>query len=262
MKLTIYQIDAFTNQVFSGNPAAVCPLKVWLPDSILQAIAEENNLSETAYYVPTESGFHIRWFTPSSEVNLCGHATLAASYVIFELTGHSTNTITFTSRSGELIVHRNHDLLVMDFPSQPPAPCKTPQALRHSLSQEPIEVLSAEDYIAVYAKQDDILTINPDFEKLKSLNLRGVIITATGQDVDFVSRFFAPKFGIDEDPVTGSAHCELTPYWSKKLGKNQLIAKQLSQRGGTIQCELKEDRVLLSGKAVKYMEGQIILSHH
>ena len=262
MKLTIYQIDAFTNQVFSGNPAAVCPLKIWLPDSILQAIAEENNLSETAYYVPTESGFHIRWFTPSSEVNLCGHATLAASYVIFELTGHSTNTITFTSRSGELIVHRNHDLLVMDFPSQPPAPCKTPQALRHSLSQEPIEVLSAEDYIAVYAKQDDILTINPDFEKLKSLNLRGVIITATGQDVDFVSRFFAPKFGIDEDPVTGSAHCELTPYWSKKLGKNQLIAKQLSQRGGTIQCELKEDRVLLSGKAVKYMEGQIILSHH
>ena len=262
MELTLYQIDAFTNQVFSGNPAAVCPLKVWLPDSILQAIAEENNLSETAYYVPTRSGFHIRWFTPSSEVDLCGHATLAAAYVIFELAAHSTSTIIFTSRSGELIVHRSHDLLVMDFPSQPPSPCKTPQALRDSLSQEPIEVLSAEDYMAVYAEQDDILTIKPDFEKLKSLDLRGVIITAKGKNVDFVSRFFAPKFGIYEDPVTGSAHCELTPYWAKELGRSQLVAKQLSQRGGIIQCELKGDRVLLSGKAVKYMEGRIVLSHY
>ena len=262
MELTLYQIDAFTNQVFSGNPAAVCPLEVWLPDSTLQAIAEENNLSETAYYVPMGSEFHIRWFTPASEVNLCGHATLAASYVIFELTGHPTNTITFTSRSGELIVHRNHDLLVMDFPSQPPSPCKMPQTLRNSLGKEPIEVLSAEDYMAVYDEQDDILTIKPDFEKLKSLNLRGVIITAKGRNVDFVSRFFAPKFGIDEDPVTGSAHCELTPYWAKKLGKSQLIGKQLSPRGGIVQCELKGDRVLLSGKAVKYMEGQIILPHY
>ena len=259
MKLTIYQIDAFTNQVFSGNPAAVCPLETWLPDSTLQAIAAENNLSETAYYILTESGFHIRWFTPYAEVNLCGHATLAASYVIFELIGHPTNTITFTSKSGELTVRRNHDFLVMDFPSQPPSTCKIPQTLKNSLGNEPIEVLSAEDYMVVYETQDDILTINPNFEKLKSLNLRGVIITAKGENVDFVSRFFAPKLGINEDPVTGSAHCELTPYWAKKLGKNQLISKQLSPRGGVIQCELKGDRVLLSGKAVKYMEGKIIL---
>jgi PhzF family phenazine biosynthesis protein len=206
--------------------------------------------------VPTETGFHIRWFTPTTEVNLCGHATLAAAYVIFN-TGYDQNVIQFESRSGELVVSRDNDLIVMDFPSQPGTPCHVPKELIEGLGKKPIEGLFSEDYIAVFESEKDIISLNPNFEALSQLEQRGVIATARGQTVDFVSRFFAPKLGINEDPVTGSAHCELTPYWAGKLNKTKLMAKQLSKRGGEIACELKSNRVFLSGKAVKYMEAKI-----
>jgi len=257
MELTLYQIDAFTDKLFKGNPAAVCPLEEWLPDSILQAIAEENNLSETAFYVPTDSAFHIRWFTPVAEVDLCGHATLAAAYVIFECTSYADRTIRFESRSGELIVKRDKDLLVMDFPSQPVQPCDAPRALIDGLGKEPLEVLFADDYLAVFENENAIISLRPNFEVLKKLDLRGIIVTALGKDVDFVSRFFAPKYGVNEDPVTGSAHCELVPYWHGKLNKTEFRARQLSRRTGEIDCALEGDRVILAGKAVKYMEGKI-----
>jgi predicted PhzF superfamily epimerase YddE/YHI9 len=233
MELKLYQIDAFTDRVFQGNPAAVCLLESWLPDSVLQAIAEENNLSETAYCVPVDNGFHIRWFTPATEVDLCGHATLAAAYVIF-ITGYKHESIRFRSRSGELVVTRDKDLLVMDFPSHPVKACPIPRELVEGLYKEPVEVLSSEDYIAVFENEDDIISLVPDFEILKRLDLRGVIVTAPGRKVDFVSRFFAPKLGINEDPVTGAAHCELTPYWANRLNKTRLMARQLSRRGGGI----------------------------
>ncbi len=257
MELTLYQIDAFAKKVFQGNPAAVCPLESWLPDSVLQAIAEENNLSETAFYVPIENGFHLRWFTPAAEVDLCGHATLATAFVIFKLMAYDKNSINFKSKSGNLIVTRKEKLLVMDFPSQPPKPCPMPELLREGLGKTPLETLSSEDYMVIYENETDIMGLDPNFEKLKALDLRGIIVTAAGKEVDFVSRFFAPKYGINEDPVTGSAHCALTPYWADKLNKHILTAKQISNRGGHIACELKGDRVLLSGNAIKYMEGKI-----
>jgi len=257
MELKIYQIDAFTDQVFKGNPAAVCPLKEWLPDGLLQAIAEENNLSETAFYVPGDSGFHIRWFTPVAEVDLCGHATLAAAYVIFECTSYAEGTIRFQSRSGELRVEKDREGLVMDFPSQPVQPCDAPQALIQGLGKEPMEVLFADDYLAVFENENAIISLRPNFEVLKKLDLRGTIVTALGNDVDFVSRFFAPKYGVNEDPVTGSAHCELVPYWHGRLNKTRFRTGQLSKRTGELDCRLKGDRVILVGKVVKYMEGTI-----
>ena len=257
MELILYQIDAFASKVFQGNPAAVCPLENWLPDTVLQAMAEENNLSETAYYIPAPTGFHIRWFTPKAEVDLCGHATLATAYVIFHITGYDEDVIKFESKSGELIVTRSNDLLIMNFPSQPVKPCDNPQELAEGLGKKPIEVLSSEDYMAVFENEQDIISLIPNFNVLSKLDLRGVIVTAEGSEVDFVSRFFAPKYGINEDPVTGSAHCELTPYWAGKLNKMKLTARQLSKRGGEIACELKGDRVFLSGQAVKYMKGRI-----
>lgn len=257
MKLKLYQIDAFTSRTFKGNPAAVCPLEQWPEDALLQAIAEENNLSETAYFVPSGKGFHLRWFTPVSEVNLCGHATLATAFVIFNIIGYNRQAINFETRSGDLEVIRYGDILIMDFPARSSTVSVAPKDLIEGLGKEPIEVLASDDYIAVYKTEDDIISITPELMKLKKLDLRGVIITAPGKEVDFVSRFFAPKYGIDEDPVTGSAHCELAPYWSAKLGKKRLKAHQLSKRGGTIFCELNKNRVLLSGKAVKFMEGDI-----
>ena len=257
MELTLYQIDAFTDKVFKGNPAAVCPLDRWPSDTDLQAIAEENNLSETAFYVPAETGFHLRWFTPKAEVDLCGHATLAAAFVIFNFSDYADNTVKFESRSGELAVTKSDDLLVMDFPSQPATPCATPQLLVEGLGKAPIEVLSSKDYMAVFDTEEDVIALKPNFETLNKLDLRGVMVTAKGNDVDFVSRFFAPRYGINEDPVTGSAHCALTPYWAGKLNKTKLIARQVSKRTGYIECELKGHRVFLSGKAVKYMEGKI-----
>ena len=257
MELTLYQIDAFTDKVFGGNPAAVCPLTEWLADSILQAIAMENNLSETAFYVPIENGFHIRWFTPVAEVDLCGHATLATAFVIHNVIGYDNDTVRFNSRSGDLFVKKDGDALSMNFPSQPGTPCPIPQTLIDGLGKTPSEVLASEDYLVVFEKEEDILSMQPDFNTLSKLELRGVIITAPGKEVDFVSRFFCPKLGVDEDPVTGSAHCALTPYWAEKLGKTKLSARQLSKRTGKLDCELKGDRVIITGKAVKYMEAKI-----
>lgn len=257
MQLTIYQVDAFAGRVFQGNPAAVCPLEDWLDDEVMQAIAMENNLSETAFFVPTDAGYHIRWFTPLAEVDLCGHATLASAFVVFNYTDPSLAEVTFASRSGPLTVSRAGDLLAMDFPSQLPAPCAVPPRLIEGLGVEPAEVLASADYFAVYPREEDIPALQPDMAALKKLGLRGVIATAPGEEADFVSRFFAPSYGIDEDPVTGSAHCALTPYWSARLGKTKLHALQLSRRGGELFCEDRGDRVTISGRAVLYLEGHI-----
>jgi len=259
MNIPIYQIDAFSNRVFAGNPAAVCPLEEWLEDSVLQAIAQENNLSETAFFVPEENGYHIRWFTPVAEVDLCGHATLATAFVIFNYLEPSLSEVNFSSRSGRLTVVRENELLSMDFPSQPPLPCEAPKELVNGLRKEPLEVLCSEDYFVLFSSEKQIRELNRDMGMLKKLDLRGVIVTAKGNKVDFVSRFFAPKFGVDEDPVTGSAHCALTPYWANKLNKKNLHAHQVSQRGGELFCKDCGDRVKISGRAIKFMEGSIII---
>lgn len=260
MKLDLYQIDAFTDIPFEGNPAAVIPLETWLPDNTMQSIAEENNLSETAFFIPTNNGFHIRWFTPKTEVDLCGHATLAAAYTLFNILGYNENRIEFESKSGTLTVLQNDDWLVMDFPAQLPIPCNIPYEIVKAFDKASIECLRSEDYIVVFETESDILSIKPDLDYLKKLDLRGVIITARSRQYDFVSRFFAPKYGIDEDPVTGSAHTQLIPYWAKKLGKTKMKAKQVSSRGGELVCELRNDRVLISGKAIKFLEGKIELN--
>lgn len=260
MKLDLYQIDAFTDKPFKGNPAAVIPLETWLPDNTMQSIAGENNLSETAFFIPTNKGFHIRWFTPKAEVDLCGHATLAAAYVLFNILGYNKERIEFESKSGTLTVLQNDDWLVMDFPAQSPIACNVPYEIVRAFDRVPIECLRSEDYIVVFESESDILAIKPDIAYLKKLDLRGVIITARSRQYDFVSRFFAPKYGIDEDPVTGSAHTQLIPYWALKLGKTKMKAKQVSSRGGELVCELRNDRVLISGKAVKFLEGKIELN--
>lgn len=259
MKLKQYQVDAFATRVFEGNPAAVCPLDSWLDDSLLQAIANENNLSETAFFVPAEKGFQLRWFTPVAEVDLCGHATLATAHVLFEILGYAEKQITFQTRSGALIVESAGGLLTMDFPARPPEPHPIPDALVAGLGRLPREVWAANDYIAVFEDEEAVRALAPDFAKLQELDLRGVIATAPGKDVDFVSRFFAPKIGVPEDPVTGAAHCELTPYWAKRLGKNTFEARQVSPRGGRLSCELRGNRVMLSGKAVTFMTAEIDL---
>ena len=257
MKIKQYQVDAFTTRVFEGNPAAVCPLASWPDDELLQAIAQENNLSETAFFVPSEKGFALRWFTPVKEVDLCGHATLATAHIIFDALGYPKQAIIFETHRGELFVEQKGKLLEMDFPAYPPIPHELSETLIKGLGQRPIEVLVADDYLAVFDSEATIRAITPDLALLGELDLRGVIITAPGTDVDFVSRFFAPKFGIPEDPVTGSAHCALAPFWAKRLGKNILNARQVSKRGGNITCEMKADRVLLSGCAVTFMEAEI-----
>ena len=258
-RVPIYQIDAFSNRVFSGNPAAVCPLDTWLEDSLMQAIARENNLSETAFLVSEKTGYHIRWFTPMAEVDLCGHGTLATAFVLFEILGVPGDRILFNSRSGRLAVEKNGDLLAMDFPSQPPIPCAGPDILKDAFHKAPSEILCSEDYLVVFPDEEDIKTLEPDMEKLQRLDLRGVIVSAAGRETDFVSRFFAPKLGIPEDPVTGSAHCTLIPYWSGKLGKADLHAYQVSRRGGEIICKDRGDRVVVAGRAVMYMEGTITI---
>ena len=254
-QLVQYQIDAFTTRAISGNPAAVCPLDYWLDDRLLQAIAEENNLSETAFFVPSARGFELRWFTPVKEIDLCGHATLASAHVLFEVLGYGESLITFETRSGDLFVRKNGALLEMDFPANAPTPCgSVPELLRTGLGRSPLEVLSADVYVAVFDSESTVRSIRPDHSLLSHLDLRAVIITAPGKDADFVSRYFAPKMGIPEDPVTGAAHCKLAPYWAKRLGKDRLTAKQVSRRGGDLICEMKGDRVLISGSAVTVME--------
>jgi PhzF family phenazine biosynthesis protein len=259
MKIKQYQVDAFSSKIFGGNPAAVCPLDTWLDDELLQAIAAENNLSETAFFVPTEQGFHLRWFTPVAEVSLCGHATLATAHVLFEILDYAKTNIAFTTLSGTLNVTRNGSMLLMDFPAVPAQYCTAPAALLAGLGVHSEAVLAADDYFVVVADEATVRAIQPDFGKLAELDLRGVCVTAHGDDVDFVSRFFAPKFGIPEDPVTGSAHCTLAPYWAEKLGRNKLQARQISKRGGDIQCELKGNRVSLAGYAVTFMQAEILL---
>ena len=259
MKIRQYQVDAFAEKLFEGNPAAVCPLDVWLDDALLQAIAEENNLSETAFFVPHENAFQLRWFTPLAEVDLCGHATLASAHVLFEELGYTKSSIEFQTRSGKLFVGKMKGGLVMEFPVVHASPCEPARALLDGLGQTPKEVLVAEDYMAVFDSESDVLALTPDLAKLSQLDRRGVIVTAPGKEVDFVSRFFAPKLGISEDPVTGSAHCALTPYWAPKLGKTSLSAYQASKRGGHLECELRGDRVLLTGTALTFMRAEIEL---
>jgi len=257
MKLPLYQIDAFAEKPFKGNPAAVCPLENWLSEKTLQAIAEENNLAETSFYVERNGDYELRWFTPTKEVDLCGHATLAAAHVIFQSLKEKKGTITFHSKSGRLDVSRVGELLELDFPAQAGVACEAPAALVEGLGKPPSYCYKAMDYMAVYEDEETILSLSPDFTKLMELDLRGVIVTAPGYSHDFVSRFFAPNYGINEDPVTGSAHCTMTPYWTEQLTKNELVAKQLSKRTGIVRCRLENDRVMLSGKTVAYLEGFI-----
>ncbi len=257
MKLSIYQIDAFAEKAFEGNPAAVVPLEKWLVDKTLQAIAAENNLSETAFFVPRDGDFHIRWFTPKKEVKLCGHATLASAFVLFSELGYVQDIVRFDSLSGPLSVIREENSLTLDFPAQKPEKCEIPDGLTEGLGKSPAECYSNADYIAIFESENDIANIKPNYSHLAQLDLRGVIVTAPSSDYDFVSRFFVPKYGIPEDPVTGSAHTQLVPYWSERSGKTKFQAKQISSRGGKLTCELKGNRVLISGSAVKYLEGTI-----
>ncbi|NHZ86215.1 MAG: PhzF family phenazine biosynthesis isomerase [Planctomycetia bacterium] len=257
MELSLYQIDAFTSELFKGNPAAVCPLDKWLPDEIMQSIAAENNLSETAFFIPKDNGFHIRWFTPTCEVDLCGHATLATAFVIFNILDYDKDIIKFDSKSGLLKVIKDDDNLILNFPARTPIPCDTPLEIINALNITPIECLKSEDFIIVLNDESDVQIVEPNFEELRKIGLRGVIITAQSKKYDFVARCFFPGLGINEDPVTGSAYTQLAPYWATKLGKDLFNAKQLSARGGELICELYKDRVLISGKAVKYMEGKI-----
>ncbi|MGS2718988.1 PhzF family phenazine biosynthesis protein [Paraglaciecola aestuariivivens] len=259
MQIDIFQVDAFATRGFTGNPAAVCPLKSWPSDQLMQQIAEANNLSETAFFVPNKSGFDLRWFTPSSEVDLCGHATLATAHVIFKHLAYQQQRIVFYTRSGELVVTKSEEGLAMDFPGSLPSAIDAPEALLAGLGVTPIAVSAAFDYLIELDSQTSLEQLKPNLRAWQALDLRGVVVTAKGQDCDFVSRCFFPKLAVDEDPVTGSAHCELAPYWAQKLGKNHLTAKQLSARSGAMQCQVQGDRVILIGQARDYMQGQINL---
>ncbi len=262
MKIPFYQVDAFTAEIFSGNPAAVCLLEDWLEDTKLQAIAEENNLSETAFLVPNANGFDLRWFTPAVEVALCGHATLASAYVLFNCLDWSEPSIHFqTRKSGELIVTRKEGMLEMDFPARLPSPRAIPDGLVQALGIQPQAVLgSQEDLLVILENIDAVRKLSPDFSRLVKVDCRGVIVTAAGVDCDFVSRFFAPRVGVAEDPVTGSAHCVLVPYWADRLSRQTLHARQISKRGGELFCKNRGARVLLAGMAALYLEGNITLS--
>ena len=261
MTIPIYQADAFTDKLFGGNPAAICPLTEWLPDEVMQQIAIENNLAETAFLVKAGSGHKLRWFTPEYEIDLCGHATLASAHILFTELGFEGDAIHFeTVKAGTLIVKRNGDKYTMDFPSRPPIPIEPPMGLKEALGEkEPVAFLRSRDYFLVYETEQEIKDITPDFFALSKMDTVGVIVTARGDNSDFVSRFFAPGAGIPEDPVTGSAHCNLIPYWAKILGKNELHAYQISARRGELWCELKGERVLMSGKAVTYLKGEIFV---
>jgi PhzF family phenazine biosynthesis protein len=257
MKLDIYQIDAFASRPFTGNPAAIVPLDSWLPDEVMLNIAMENNLAETAYFVADGDGYHLRWFTPTVEMDLCGHATLASAYVIFEILGTDKTQISFRTRSGELTVEKKGGKYVLDFPSRPGVAVAATEALIDAIGVAPKEIYKSRDYMLVYESEADVLAINPDFNSLKKIDTHAVIVTAPGDKSDFVSRFFAPELGVPEDPVTGSAHCTLIPYWAERLGKNELYARQVSSRGGELYCELRGDRVTMAGEAVLYLKGEI-----
>jgi PhzF family phenazine biosynthesis protein len=256
-RIPIYQVDAFTDSLFRGNPAAVCPLERWPDDRLLQSIAEENNLSETAFFVPEGDAYRLRWFTPAVEVDLCGHATLATAHVIFTRIEPSRDQVEFTTRSGRVRVTRDGDMLSLDFPSRPAKTEAAPEGIGEGLGAEPEEVLGARDIMAVFDAESRVRSLQPDMVLLAKVDAVGIIATAPGDRVDFVSRFFAPRVGIPEDPVTGSAHCTLVPYWSSRLGKKKLHALQVSPRGGTLFCEDLGERVRISGRAVTYLVGAI-----
>lgn len=257
----IYQVDAFTSQLFKGNPAAVVPLEDWLTDTVMQNIAMENNLSETAFFVTDGDSFSIRWFTPTTEVDLCGHATLASAHVIFNHLNYNHDIITFKSRSGQLIVRNSNGLIELDFPAAKLKLVTEPIGLAEALGRKTIECYNCgEDLLAVYNTEAEVTQINPNFENLKSLSAyRGIIVTAPGIQADFVSRFFGPTVGVNEDPVTGSAHTALIPYWSERLKKQKLTAYQVSARGGILYCKNYGSRVLIAGYAVTFLTGEIFV---
>ncbi len=257
--IDLYQIDAFTDTVFGGNPAAVCPLQEWLPDELLKKIAAENNLSETAFFVPDENGFHLRWFTPTTEIDLCGHATLASAYCIFENLGFTKDTIIFQSRSGELSVKKTDSGYTLNFPKWNYTVQEDVSIVEDILGMEVKTVLNSTKTFAILNSAEEVQNYVPDIAKINTLtDTLGLVITARGSnDIDFVSRLFAPQIGIDEDPVTGAIHCCLTPYWGSVLDKTTMNAQQLSARGGNLLCTLNNDRVEISGKAVLYMHGKI-----
>lgn len=258
MKLPYFEVDAFASKPFHGNPAGVCALPKWLDDSTMLKIAAENNLPETAFFVPRGDDFDLRWFSPETEIDLCGHATLASAFILFSELKFGGDVVRFHSRSGVLTVSREGDIFTLDFPSRPPKPCGVPEALISGLGKKPQFILKARDYFCVFENESEITSLQPDFAALGTLDEK-VIVTAPGNDSDFVSRFFAPTIGVDEDPVTGSSHCTLIPYWAQRLGKTKLFARQISRRGGELWCALAGDRVRIGGKAVLYLRGQIEL---
>ncbi len=258
-KLQIFQVDAFADQVFKGNPAAVVLVEGELDDAQMQSIAAENNLSETAFVTPGGEAFGLRWFTPTLEVDLCGHATLASAYVLFETGLAEGGQVSFETLSGCLKVEREGDWLSLDFPTRRPVPGTVPAELSMVLGASPSEVLQSRDLLVVFEEEETVAQLEPDFAGIAALDAFAVIVTALGNEVDFVSRFFAPKAGIPEDPVTGSAHCTLIPFWADRLGKSKLRARQISKRGGDLKCENRGERVIISGKAVEYLRGEIYL---
>lgn len=256
-RIPLYQVDAFTNQLFGGNPAAVCILDKWLEDNLLQSIALENNLAETVFCKKEKAGYAIRWFTPEIEMDLCGHATLAAAHVLFTEYQANGKKIVFSSCSGDLTVTRDQGLYSMNFPARKAIKSDLPSTIKKGIGKPPLEILKSRDYLLVYPSEEDIRSINPNRSILDQINLDpgGIIVTAKGQTVDFVSRFFTPQASIFEDPVTGSAHCSLIPFWAERLGKDKLTALQISPRGGALFCEYKGDRVIISGEAITYLKG-------
>lgn len=263
LEFPIYQVDAFADAVFGGNPAAVVPMQTWLPDDVLQKIAAENNLAETAFLIPDGENYALRWFTPTLEIDLCGHATLASAAIVFEYLKPASRQVSFTTRwAGTLVVtHRPDGLLEMDFPARPIEAPATLPGLAEALGATPRELFSGGLTLAVFEHEDEVRRLAPDFRKLKEVPARGVIVTAlsAGEGADFVSRFFAPNLGIDEDPVTGGAHCALAPFWSRRLGRKSLVGRQISARGGTIHVQDRGSRVLIAGRTRLYLEGRIFL---
>jgi PhzF family phenazine biosynthesis protein len=257
MNIPYYHVDAFTEKIFAGNPAGVCLLNEWLPDTVLQKIAAENNLPETAFLVEDEGNFQLRWFSPAIEIDLCGHATLASAFVLHLVNQNMPQVIRFATRSGILTVEKQGNLFIMDFPARKAVACHPPEELRLGLGISPRSVLKARDFLAVFDTEEQIRSLAPDYEKLAALDCLGIIATAPGREVDFVYRFFAPAAGIPEDPVTGSSHCTLIPYWAEQMGKNKLSARQLSSRGGELSCTLNGDRVQIGGRAVLYQHGEL-----
>jgi len=258
MKIPIYQVDAFTDKAFGGNPAAVCPLKEWIRPEVMQKIAMENNLSETAFFVKEGDVYGLRWFTPTSEVDLCGHATLASSHVLFEELGYDEEEIKFETKSGRLVVKRDGNRLLMDLPANKMVQVQGPPILFQALGIKPTTfTFKSDDYMIVLDSEEEVASLEPDFKMLKEVDAPGVIVSAQGEEVDFVSRYFAPRIGIDEDPVTGAAHTKLTPYWSERLEKKEMEARQISNRVGVLTVRDKNDRVEILGSAVTFMRGEI-----